>query len=361
MRIAHVHYAAPPAVGGVERVLAQQAQVMAANGHEVVIVCANKEAKVKGATVELAPTFYIKRLRSAFTGCQKIIVHNMFTMPFNPEASATLAELSREMKDVEFINWVHDVDVTREAFDALATRASHVAVSEVRRDEFCAMSGVKKTQCKVVPNGIDIAATMGLSPHVAAFAAKHRLLERDLVLFHPARIVARKNIELGVEVTAALRKLGVDAAYVATGAPDIHRPESADYAVKIRALVEKKKMQESVLFAAESFAPNEEDVRSLFSLSDALFFPSSREGFGIPLLEATVQRLPVFCSDIPIHREVIGRAAHFFGLGDKAAAIAEMIRKAMASDVPSKRRHDVMRDFGWTHLYKTKLEPLLKA
>ena len=361
MRIAHVHYAAPPAVGGVERVLAQQAQVMVKNGHEVVIVCANKEAKVKGATVELAPTFYIKRLRSAFTGCQKIIVHNMFTMPFNPEASATLAELSREMTDVEWINWVHDVDVTKEEFDALQIKASHVAVSEVRRDEFCAMSGVKKTACKIVPNGIDIAATMGLSPNVAAFALKHRILERDLVLFHPARIVARKNIELGVEVTAALRKLGVDAAYVATGAPDMHRPESADYAAKIQALIEKKKMQESVLFVGAAFAPNEEDVRALFSMSDALFFPSTREGFGLPLLEATVQRLPIFCSDIPIHREVIGKAATFIDLKAKPAIIAEMIRKQMAADVPGKRRREVMRSYGWDHLYRTKLEPLLRA
>ena len=361
MRIAHVHYAAPPAVGGVERVLAQQAQVMVKNGHEVVIVCANKEAKVKGATVELAPTFYIKRLRSAFAGCQKIIVHNMFTMPFNLEASATLAELSREMTDVEWINWVHDVDVTKEAFEALQIKATHVAVSEVRRDEFCAMSGVKKTACKIVPNGIDIAATLGLSPNVTAFALKHRILERDLVLFHPARIVARKNIELGVEVTAALRKLGVDAAYVATGAPDMHRPESADYAVKIQALIEKKKMQESVLFVGAAFAPNEDDVRALFSMSDALFFPSTREGFGLPLLEATVQRLPIFCSDIPIHREVIGKAASFFDLKAKPAEIAELIRKQMASDVPGKRRREVMRSFGWDHLYKTKLEPLLKA
>ncbi len=304
MRISLVHYSAPPVIGGVERVLAQQAQVLTRFGHEAVVVCATKGAKVDGAIMEYAPNFYIKRVQSALAGSDVVIVHNMFTMPFNWESSKTLAQISREMTGARFINWVHDIDVTRADFTDLQLRASHVAVSEVMRREFCKFAGLKDTQCAVIPNGLDVPATLGFGKIVAAFAAKHRLAGRDLVLFHPARVLARKNLELDIEVISALRKQGVDAVCVITGARDPHRLESDDYAEKVRALIAKKKLQDAVLLAGDVFEPTEDDVRAFYSLADALIFPSKSEGFGLPVLEAALHRLPVFCSDIASHREL---------------------------------------------------------
>lgn len=361
MRLALVHYSAPPIIGGVERVLAQQAEVMARNGHEVVVVCENKGAKIAGATMEFAPNFYIKRVRSAVAGCQVIIVHNMFTMPFNWGGSTTLAELSREMTGTRFINWVHDVDVTREAFEGLQLKAEHVAVSAVRQREFCEAMKLPAKQCRIVPNGVDVSATLGLTPKMAAFASAHRLLEREMVLFHPTRILARKNIELGVEVTGALRKQGVDAVYLITGAPDPHRQESVEYDAKIRALIAKKKLQDSVLFAATKSEVTEDDVRSLYGIADALFFPSKAEGFGLPLLEAPLHRVPVFCSDIPAHRELAGKTATFFDLQGKADAVAAELVKQLGKDRPAALKRGVVRQFGWDRIYKDCLEPLIQG
>ena len=360
MRLALVHYAAPPVIGGVERVLAQQAEVLTKHGHEAVIVCATKGAKVEGAIMEYAPNFYIKRVRSAVAGCSQIWVHNMFTMPFNWESSKTLAELSREMTETKFINWVHDVDVSKADFDGLQLNAAHVAVSDVRKQEFCAMSGVAKTKCLIVPNGVDVEATLGLSPRMTTFSVKHRLIERDLILFHPARLLARKNIELGIEVLAALRKLGSNAVYIITGAHDPHRPESAAYADKVRELVVKKKLEDAVLFVGEAFEPTEQEVTNFYNMSDGLFFPSLAEGFGLPLLEALLHRLPVFCSDIPAHRELMAKRASYFGLKDKPAVIAEMILKRAAADSASKQRREIINKYGWSQIYKSHLEPLLK-
>lgn len=360
MRISLVHYSAPPVIGGVERVLAQQAQVLTRFGHEAVVVCATKGAKVDGAIMEYAPNFYIKRVQSALAGSDVVIVHNMFTMPFNWESSKTLAQISREMTGARFINWVHDIDVTRADFTDLQLRASHVAVSEVRRREFCKFAGLKDTQCAAIPNGLDVPATLGFGKIVAAFAAKHRLVGRDLVLFHPARVLARKNLELDIEVIAALRKQGVDAVCVITGARDPHRPESDDYAEKVRALIAKKKLQDAVLLAGDVFEPTEDDVRAFYSLADALIFPSKSEGFGLPVLEAALHRLPVFCSDIASHRELADGGATFFKLTDDPAAIAKKIVATVGKDEANARRREVLGRFGWESIYKEYLEPLLK-
>lgn len=360
MRISLVHYSAPPVIGGVERVLAQQARVLARFGHKPVVVCATKGAKVEGAVMEYAPNFYIKRVQSALAGSDVVIVHNMFTMPFDWESSKTLALISREMTGARFINWIHDIDVTRADFEALQLRASHVAVSEVRRREFCKFAGLKDAQCAVIPNGVDVPATLGFGKNAAAFAAKHRLLARDLILFHPTRVLARKNLELDIEVVAALRKQGLDAACIITAARDPHRPESNGYADAVRALIARRKLNDAVLLAGDAFEPDADDVRSFYALADALIFPSRSEGFGLPVLEAALLRLPVFCSDIASHRELAEGRASFFKLGDKPAAIAGKIAASVTKDGANNRRREVLRRFDWDNIYKEFLEPLLK-
>ncbi len=359
MRIALVHYSATPTVGGVERVIEQQAAALARHGHKVVVVSATKGAKVDGGIMEYAPNFYVKRVRSALAGCDFVIVHNMFTMPFNWEASQMLAGLSEEMTGTRFINWVHDVDVTQEAFMGLQLKAAHVAVSESRKKEFCAQLGIKAAQCRVIPNGVDAVKTLGLGAEAAAFATRYRLLERELVLFHPTRLLARKNIEFSIEVTAVLQKQGLDAACVITGAADPHRLESDAYAESMRALVVEKKMQAHVLFASDAFEIGEDDVRAFYSLADALIFPSKAEGFGLPLLEAALHRLPSFCSDIPAHRELAVTGSVFFKLTEKADVLAGQIVKQLEKDKAITRKRQVLRQFGWTRIYKDCLEPLL--
>jgi glycosyltransferase involved in cell wall biosynthesis len=114
-----------------------------------------------------------------------------------------------------------------------------------------------------------------------------------------------------------------------------------------------------VLFVGESFDANEDDVRCLYSCADTLFFPSKAEGFGLPVLEAALHRLPVFCSDIKAHREVAHGAAEFFKLEEKPAAIAERIQARLSKDKTVQRKREVQRKFDWGRIYEEYLEPLL--
>lgn len=62
----------------------------------------------------------------------------------------------------------------------------------------------------------------------------------------------------------------------------------------------------------------------LFKYADALVFPSTFEGFGMPVLEALAAGVPVACSNIPPLRELADGCASFFdplSSDDMAAAI----------------------------------------
>lgn len=72
---------------------------------------------------------------------------------------------------------------------------------------------------------------------------------------------------------------------------------------------------------------SEPQLRYAYRTGSVYVFPTLMEGFGITGLEAMAAKLPVVCSDIPVLREVYGRAAHYFDplnpsdISDKVIAV----------------------------------------
>lgn len=287
-------------------------------------------------------------------GCEVVLVHNMLTMPFDDVAARRLALLSRE---VRMVNWVHDVDVGRDWFEGLGLRARHVAVSKMRGELMRERLGLEEVE--VIPNGVDVAGMLGWSERVKRL----KLLERELVLFHPARVLARKNVELGVRVIGELRRRGVDALGVVSGAADPHRVSSGEYGREVRALVEESGLERDFVFLADGGEVGEDEVRMMYEVADLVWFPSKSEGFGLPLVEAALVGVPVLCSDIAVHREVAEgmSGVEFFDLGESVEVLAERVLGEVErfGEVRRERRR-VARRYDWERIYEDYLEPLLK-
>ncbi len=82
-----------------------------------------------------------------------------------------------------------------------------------------------------------------------------------------------------------------------------------------------------------------EDLIRLYERAHAFVYPSTFEGFGMPVLEAMAAGIPVACADIPALREVAGEgsdeAALFFDPLDEDAIAAALDR--IAKDVQLRR------------------------
>jgi len=321
MRIAILHYSKPPVIGGVERVIGEQAAALQKLGHQVEILTRKEWREARWDAV---------------------IVHNVFTMPFDLEWTKKLIALTHSRHDIRWINWVHDVRWAEKV-----PQAVHIAVSDHRKGEYAKFT---RDPIHVIPNGCDAKAVLGLTERVSAL----QLEKAGLVLLQPTRFVRRKNIEMGLRVLAELR----EAIYLVTAAPDPHQKDGLKYFRELKRLAKDLGVTNRVRFLGEKAVLSDEDVRSLYLMADLLFFPSIQEGYGLPLIEAALHQVPVFCSDIPAHREVASLDATIFKLNASPKTLARRIRTCPAIQARQLRKQMILR-LDWCELLRQKLLPLL--
>lgn len=79
------------------------------------------------------------------------------------------------------------------------------------------------------------------------------------------------------------------------------------------------------------------EVRCAYKLCSLFVFPSSYEGFGIPILEAMAAGCPMVLSDIPVFREITESHGVYFSHND-TEAMASAIEKVLSSSSERERQ-----------------------
>ena len=87
--------------------------------------------------------------------------------------------------------------------------------------------------------------------------------------------------------------------------------------------------------------PNIDLLRNLYNFATAFVFPSHREGFGLPLLEAMACGTPVIAADTSVFREVAGDAAVYFVPSD----VSDLVRAIEASLDKTIQQTHIQRGF----------------
>jgi glycosyltransferase involved in cell wall biosynthesis len=104
---------------------------------------------------------------------------------------------------------------------------------------------------------------------------------------------------------------------------------------------------------------DDEDLPSLYQLSDLFVFPSLYEGFGLPPLEAMACGVPVVASDRPCLPEVLGERALMVD-GENVEELADAMGRAiMDNDLRSELIQyglERVKMFTWASAAKTLLD-----
>jgi len=183
------------------------------------------------------------------------------------------------------------------------------------------------------------------------------------LLLLPVRITPRKNIELALRTLKILKESYPYAMLVVTGPLGAHNPANRQYFETLLELRRQLELQGSAHFLAEfsdEFLPDEV-VSDFYQLADALILPSREEGFGLPILEAGLGRLPIFCADIPPLRELADGYASFFSPEAEPGFVAELIVRRLEKDLSYKFQSHIRTRYTWPQIYLEKIEPLLST
>jgi mannosylglucosylglycerate synthase len=319
----------------------------------------------------------VEVLRAALQGCDACIVHNVHTLNKNLPFTAALSEVTR---DIHTIAWCHDIAWANAQYTAelhagapwnLLKKAwpntRYVTVSEMRRGELAKTLGLPADTIAVVPPGVDIDKQLFLTEPARRLTRTLNLMNADGILLLPARITRRKNIELGLRVLAELRmQSGRDFRLVVTGPPGPHNPANPGYLDELLRLRSELGLQHAAHFLYEHgkdgqpFVPDDETMANFYALADALFFPSTQEGFGIPILEAGLAQLPVFCADLPPFRATAqDNATYFDATNDPPSGIAARVLVGLDQLDSFALRVRVRQQFRWEAIIERQLVPLL--
>jgi glycosyltransferase involved in cell wall biosynthesis len=394
MKIALLHYSTWPEIGGVENVVRDQANMLVHAGHDVKVLTGtgvDTGEKYQLVVVpQLAPDFALNKtvravldrgqsdqnfsqyrsalveaLEAELAGADLTIVHNIFTVHHNLACTRALHDLAPRHK---MIAWTHDLTATNS--DAALPNPTQPPWNLMRTSAkdvtYVATSGLRAAEIKehlkpavepaVIPNMVDPMRLFGLSPEMRAALLTLEIPWRDFVFLLPARVMVRKNIDFAIEIIGKLRGQGRNPLLLITAAKVADSPASEHYGAFLRQSLPPE-LHGHVYFLSDYFLVQDDTLRDLYLLSDCLLFPSKQEGFGLPVLEAAMHRMPVWCRDIPAYRDLEGSGTFLL---DDLAKLPEALQ-FLESQSPFRQTRRCRRLFDPSIIYSKFYEPLLNS
>jgi glycosyltransferase involved in cell wall biosynthesis len=386
----------------VESVLGQHARLMADGGHQVRIIAGRGSqtdpripfihlplvdsrhpdvlalkaeldaGRVPPSFPELVDSLTIE-LNKVLDDTDALFAHNVCSLHKNLALTAAVRNLVGR-GPLRIVVWHHDLawttpryrdelhdgypwDLLRQPWPGV----KHVTVSEMRRQELAELFQLNEEEIAVVPNGVDLAAFHKLEGQTRDYIKQLDLLSASPLLLLPVRITPRKNIELALRVCANLLKYFPSTKLVVTGPLGPHNPANVDYFDRLAAMRQELGLEKVVCFLAELTTEYISDpvIADFYHLADALFLPSREEGFGIPILEAGLAALPIFCADIPPLRSLGGSDVTYFSPDADPVELANRIVNHISFDPVFRMRTRMRRQFSWEHIYAREIAPLL--
>lgn len=264
-------------------------------------------------------------LSRALSESELVVVENLLTIPMNPDASKTVAEVLRGRPAILHH---HDPPWQRARYLNITARLPddplwmHVTINNLTRHQF-KDRGIEAT---TIYNGFDTDVCVGDRE-----STRNALdvTTNELLVLHPVRAISRKNIPTAISYCENL-----GGTYWLTG------PAEENFDRELAHILSNagcRVIHQSVDHQADMYAA-----------ADMVIFPSKWEGFGNPPVEASLHRRPVAVGNYPVATELRNLGFRWFDPLDLNQA------RAWFAD-PDPELLDHNRSVVETHLSQTKM------
>jgi mannosylglucosylglycerate synthase len=356
--ISLIHYAYPPNLGGVEQLLQSHALLLSQMGYSVSILTGN--GKSPGSKISLTEVpefqslknfnprlqqkileqgtideeFYAlsqvieDKLEQLLAQTDVVIVHNMLTVYRNLPFTNAFHQYARKHPEKTMISWTHDhnyigegkikdigrihkSEVEKKLLTTPCPNIHYVAVSDTFKKLLAAVIGLSESDITTIPDGIDLYQFLEIEPTIQQLWENNLLRYAFPLITSPVNITERKNIEYNIEIVAELKQHYPAIKYLITGQPSRHR-DTDEYTHTIESRIQSLGLSDDILllkdWRKDSLAASE--LHDLYSLSDAIFYFSKSENFGLPILESFMTKTLIFTSALDVFSEIGTRFLH---------------------------------------------------
>ncbi|MFA6184413.1 MAG: glycosyltransferase family 1 protein [Parcubacteria group bacterium] len=258
-------------------------------------------------------------------------------------------------REVKVVTHIHDVSfkvyrkmiLKRDLFflDLLIPRSIRrsdkiIAVSQFTKDEILKYYKVNSDKIVVVLNSINLIEKEDTREFRDYIRQKYKLPEKYILYL--GTLQPRKNVPVLMGAYARIKDKIPEIKLVLAGNKNAH-----NFDKKIDAVLKKDELEKDILFAGFI---DTIDKAIVYKMAEVFVFASFYEGFGIPILEAMSQGVPVLASDIPPHREIGIEANVYF----KPSDIDKLSNMLYNICVDKKNREELIKlglarssDFSW--------------
>jgi glycosyltransferase involved in cell wall biosynthesis len=235
------------------------------------------------------------------------IYHTQYIVPFFISRTVKIVTHIHDVSFCaypEYINWKDRLFLNLLIPISLRRADIVIAVSEFTKKEILKYYDIEEKKVVVVHNAVSDTFTSNTntdSEHIEKIRL-HYDLPKKFILY-VGTLQPRKNIPSLLQAFSVMRSKIPDMKLVVIG-----NRQGYHYDTRIDAVIREYALQEVVVFPG---FVNQEDLSIIMRMAEVFVFPSLYEGFGLPVLEAMSQSVPVLASDIESLREVCGDAALF--------------------------------------------------
>lgn len=283
-----------------------------------------------GRVKEIIKSKLLKILNSNNIGY--LSIENALTIPLNIPLAIALTEVISE-NNIKAITRHHDFYWERNQFlcsnvekmldDYFPSDLSglkHVVINTLAKKS---IYDKKKIEATYIPNifDFDVLEEIGSrSPEVKKFLDMD---DDDFLILQPTRLIARKNIERTIELVDKLsKKTDKKINLIISGNPE---KNELDYFNEIMRLARKTGANLILNKNEHNHIPEytrkdlfkKFDIYDLYKACDLVTLPSDVEGFGNPVIEASVLKKPLFVNNYPVLTDMLSKGFEFIVIDKK--------------------------------------------
>lgn len=271
------------------------------------------------------------------------VYHTQYITPFFVPKKVAIVT---HVHDVSFarypklINWKDRIFLTLLIPRSFRQARAIVAVSAFTKREIIECYGVSEEKIFVVPNALSDEYKTLAKPDDGRLREKYQLPAHYILSV--GTLQPRKNIPFLIRAFATIKDRVPNVALVVVGNRNAHHFDRG-----IDEALQETDLEGRVIFPGFI---DQEDLPGIMRQAELFVFPSLYEGFGLPLLEALSQDVPVVAADIPVLHEVGGDAALYINPSNLAMMSEALYNGLMSQDVRSalmQSGHDRIQAFSW--------------